>query len=88
MLRATDGSAEHLVNSCYIHERRPVRPDSLLVDGKLRNSRALAYRIRRSRPQIAARWLDRIERAVRAVAQADDMNSMRGVAGADAKAYF
>ncbi|MBN1815263.1 MAG: CRISPR-associated endonuclease Cas1 [Anaerolineae bacterium] len=71
-----------------------------IVDGKLRNSRALAYRIRRSHPQtcgerrsadsraIAARWLERIEGAVEAVAQADDMDSLRGIEGAAAKAYF
>jgi len=59
-----------------------------IVDGKLRNSRALAYRIRRSHPQIAARWLERIERAVGAVAQADDLDTLRGVEGAAAKAYF
>lgn len=59
-----------------------------IVDGKLRNSRALAYRIRRSRPEIAARWLERIERAVQSVAQADDMDSLRGIEGAAAKAYF
>jgi CRISPR-associated protein Cas1 len=64
-----------------------------IVDGKLRNSRALAYRVRRSRAQaygrtIAARWLDRIEQAVGAVAQADDMDTLRGIEGAAAKAYF
>ena len=59
-----------------------------IVDGKLRNSRALAYRIRRSRPQIATRWLERIEQAVAAVARADDLDTLRGVEGAAAKAYF
>jgi len=67
-----------------------------IVDGKLRNSRALAYRIRRSRPRacgersrtIAAQWLERIEQAVAAVAQAGDMDTLRGVEGAAAKAYF
>jgi len=59
-----------------------------IVDGKLRNSRALAYRIRRSHPQIAARWLERIERAVEAVAQAGDMDTLRGIEGSAAKAYF
>lgn len=59
-----------------------------IVDGKLRNSRALAYRIRRSRPHIAAAWLARLEQAVEAVAQADDMDTLRGVEGAAAKAYF
>jgi len=59
-----------------------------IVDGKLRNSRALAYRIRRSRPQIAAAWLERIERAVAAVAQADDLDTLRGIEGAAAKTYF
>ena len=59
-----------------------------IVDGKLRNSRALAYRIRRSRPQIAAAWLERIERAVARVAQADDLDTLRGIEGAAAKAYF
>jgi len=59
-----------------------------IVDGKLRNSRALAYRIRRARPQIAAEWLERIERAVEAVAQAGDLDTLRGVEGSAAKAYF
>ena len=59
-----------------------------IVDGKLRNSRALAYRIRRSRPQIATRWLERIERAVDAAARAGDMDELRGIEGAAAKAYF
>jgi len=59
-----------------------------IVDGKLRNSRALAYRIRRSHPQIAAQWLERLEQAVEAVAQAGDMDTLRGVEGAAAKAYF
>ena len=59
-----------------------------IVDGKLRNSRTLAYRIRRSRPQIAAGWLERIEQAVEAVAQADDLDTLRGIEGAAAKAYF
>ena len=59
-----------------------------IVDGKLRNSRALAYRIRRSRPQIAAGWLARIEQAVKAVAQADDLDTLRGIEGSAAKAYF
>ena len=59
-----------------------------IVDGKLRNSRALAYRMRRSRPQIAAALLERIEHAVEAVARADDLDTLRGVEGAAAKAYF
>jgi len=59
-----------------------------IVDGKLRNSRALAYRMRRARPQIAAEWLERIERAVEAVAQAGDLDTLRGVEGSAAKAYF
>jgi CRISPR-associated protein Cas1 len=59
-----------------------------IVDGKLRNSRALAYRIRRSHPQVAAAWLARLEQAVEAVAQADDMDSLRGIEGSAAKAYF
>jgi CRISPR-associated protein Cas1 len=67
-----------------------------IVDGKLRNSRALAYRMRRSRSQAcgeqrrtaAVAWLARIERAVEAVAQADDLDTLRGIEGAAAKAYF
>ncbi len=59
-----------------------------IVDGKLRNSRALAYRIRRSRPEIAATWLERIEEAVEAVDGAEDMDALRGIEGAAAKAYF
>lgn len=59
-----------------------------IVDGKLRNSRALAYRIRRSRPEIATRWLARIDQAVEAVACACDLDTLRGIEGAAAKAYF
>jgi len=59
-----------------------------IVDGKLRNSRALAYRIRRSRPQVATDWLACIERAIEAVACACDMDTLRGVEGSAAKAYF
>jgi len=59
-----------------------------IVDGKLRNSRALAYRIRRSRPQIATDLLARIEQAIGAVAQASDMDTLRGIEGSAAKAYF
>jgi CRISPR-associated protein Cas1 len=59
-----------------------------IVNGKLCNSRALAYRIRRARPGIAARWLERIEQAVQAVVEADDLDTLRGIEGAAAKAYF
>ncbi|MDY6877940.1 MAG: CRISPR-associated endonuclease Cas1 [Chloroflexota bacterium] len=67
-----------------------------IVDGKLRNSRALAYRIRRYHPQdcgerrrsSAGDLLERIERAVESVAQADDLDTLRGIEGAAAKAYF
>jgi CRISPR-associated protein Cas1 len=59
-----------------------------IVDGKLRNSRALAYRIRRSHPEVAAAWLQRLEEAVAAVVEAEDMDVLRGVEGAAAKAYF
>jgi CRISPR-associated protein Cas1 len=59
-----------------------------IVDGKLCNSRALAYRVRRAHPGIAARWLERIEQAVGAVARADDLDTLRGIEGAAAKAYF
>jgi CRISPR-associated protein Cas1 len=59
-----------------------------IVDGKLRNSRALAYRLRRSRPGIAADLLERIEQAVQAATQADDLDTLRGIEGAAAKAYF
>jgi len=59
-----------------------------IVDGKLRNSRALAYRIRRSRPGIAASWLERIEQTVQAVARADELDTLRGIEGSAAKAYF
>ena len=67
-----------------------------IVDGKLRNSRALAYRIRRSCGErrfadsrtTAADLHQRIERAVAAVAQADDLDTLRGIEGAAAKAYF
>ncbi len=59
-----------------------------IVDGKLRNSLALAYRIRRSHPEIAAAWPARIEEAIAGVAKAEDMDTLRGVEGSAAKAYF
>jgi len=67
-----------------------------IVDGKLRNSRTLAYRIRRSHPQTHGNrnradddeQLERIERAVRAASRADDLDTLRGIEGSAAKAYF
>lgn len=59
-----------------------------IVDGKLRNSRALAHRLRRSHPQVAARWLERIEQAIDALAGASDLDTVRGIEGSAAKAYF
>ena len=59
-----------------------------IVDGKLRNSRALAYRLRRAYPQAAAGLLERIERAVADAGAAGDLDSLRGIEGSAAKAYF
>jgi len=67
-----------------------------IVDGKLRNSRALAYRMHRAHPKtadeprqtIAADWLKHIEQAVTNVARAESLDALRGVEGAAAKAYF
>ena len=91
--RLTPPSAKNLPlrHAQYDRARDPafcLKVARAIVDGKLRNSRALAYRIRRSHPQIGASWLARIEQAVEAVVAAEDMNSLRGIEGSAAKAYF
>jgi len=59
-----------------------------IVDGKLRNSRALAYRLRRTHPQVAADLLEHIEQAIAKVQDADDLDTLRGIEGSAARAYF
>ena len=59
-----------------------------IVNGKLRNSRALAYRLRRAHPHVAAELLERIEQAIVKVQDAGDLDTLRGIEGSAAKAYF
>lgn len=59
-----------------------------IVDGKLRNSLALAHRLRRAHPQTSTTLLERIRRAVAEVAAASDLDTLRGIEGSAARAYF
>ena len=59
-----------------------------IVDGKLRNCRALVYRMRRAHPDAPAEPIERLGRAVASVDQATDLATLRGVEGAAAAAYY
>lgn len=59
-----------------------------IVAGKLRNQAAFARRICRTRPVIADRLGDSIIAALRQVEQAANLDSLRGLEGSAAKAYF
>ena len=59
-----------------------------IVGGKLRNSRALAYRVRRARPQIGKAPIEAIDRAIERLAQASDLGALRGIEGAAARGYY
>jgi len=59
-----------------------------VVEGKLRNCRALARRWARTRPEIPAAPIERIERAVDAAARAPDLASLRGIEGEGTRNYF
>jgi len=59
-----------------------------IVDGKLRNARSLAHRLRRARPEIEASALEPITSAIARVPHARSMATLRGLEGAAARAYF
>ncbi len=59
-----------------------------IVRGKLCNQRTLARRLCRSHPEIEAGLVERITAAIRGIKGADDMDSLRGLEGAGARAYF
>jgi len=59
-----------------------------VVEGKLQNSLALAQRMGRSHPLIPTESLRRIAQALGAVARASDMDTLRGLEGTAARAYF
>jgi CRISPR-associated protein Cas1 len=59
-----------------------------IVGGKLRNQRTLARRLCRSRTGLDESLIERISRAVKGVKAADDLDSLRGLEGAGARAYF
>ena len=59
-----------------------------IVSGKLRNQRTLARRLCRSRTGVDEALVARITAAIKKVAAAKDMASLRGLEGAGARAYF
>jgi CRISPR-associated protein Cas1 len=59
-----------------------------VVDGKLRNCRALARRWARTRPEVPAELLERIDRAVDQAAKAPDLAALRGIEGEGTRNYF
>jgi len=59
-----------------------------IVGGKLRNERTLARRLGRSRAGSDESLIEQISRAIKGVKAADDLDSLRGLEGAGARAYF
>lgn len=59
-----------------------------IVGGKLRNERTLARRLCRGHPQIDAATIEQITSAIKQVGTAADLDSLRGLEGAGARAYF
>jgi len=59
-----------------------------IVGGKLRNQRALAFRLRRSHPEIKEKLVEDIIATIEGVQGSEDMNALRGLEGAGARAYF
>jgi CRISPR-associated protein Cas1 len=59
-----------------------------IVGGKLRNQRTLARRLCRSRTGLDESPIERITQAIKGVKAADDLDSLRGLEGAGARAYF
>jgi len=58
------------------------------VGGKLRNYRALARRMARSRPQVDRAQIERITDCIRRLPEADDLATLRGIEGEGSRAYF
>ena len=59
-----------------------------IVGGKLRNQRTLARRLCRSRAGLDESSIQRISEAIKGVKTADDLDSLRGLEGSGARAYF
>jgi CRISPR-associated protein Cas1 len=59
-----------------------------IAAAKIRNERALARRILRTRDWIPASEADRLTEALRKLPDAPDLDSLRGLEGAAARAYF
>lgn len=59
-----------------------------IVAGKLRNSRAMARRVARDRPDIDDTPIAEITRCLKALPAAPDMDTVRGLEGQAARAYF
>ncbi len=59
-----------------------------IVGGKLRNQRTLARRLCRSRTGLDRSPIERISQAIKELKTAGDLNSLRGLEGAGAQAYF
>ncbi|MBN1485631.1 MAG: CRISPR-associated endonuclease Cas1 [Chloroflexia bacterium] len=65
-----------------------LRVGRAIVEGKLRNSRTLALRILRGRPELDPAPLDRLARNIEAAPRAPDLAALRGLEGSGARAYF
>ena len=75
----------------YDRERDPefcLAVSRAIVDGKLRNSLSLAYRMRRNRPAIPVSDLQAIYEALAGVISAADLAQLRGLEGSGARAYY
>ncbi len=59
-----------------------------IVAGKLRNCRALARRWARDHPDVPADLIGRIDVAVKQVATAPDLDTLRGIEGEGTRSYF
>jgi len=59
-----------------------------VVEGKLRNCRALARRWARTRPQIPSHLIERLNAAVARAASAPDLDTLRGIEGQGTRNYF
>ena len=65
-----------------------LRVSKTIVAGKLRNQRTLVRRIGRERPGAVAGMAEAITRALKQAEEASDLDSLRGLEGSAAKAYF
>jgi len=65
-----------------------LRVSRSIVLGKLRNARALAYRLCRRHPDCDIGDIDPIERAIQKASRATKLSTLRGVEGMAARAYF